>query len=85
MAPLSLGISAAMSDSDMATGPKAIKARQAKEQLKRLSRDIAEDMDGSRCDDELACMYEKPFDDLLGLVKDIGKEVMTVKSIATNN
>ena len=85
MAPLSLGISAAMSDSDMATGPKAIKARQAKEQLKRLSREIAEDMDGSRCDDELACMYEKPFDDLLDLVKDIGKEVMTVKSIATNN
>ena len=85
MAPLSLGISAAMGDSDTATGPKAIKARQAKEQLKRLSHEIAEDMDGSRCDDELACMYEKPFDDLLDLVKEIGKEVMTVKSIATNS
>lgn len=83
MAPLSLGINAAMGDSDVVSGPKAIKARQAKEQLKRLSYEISEAMDGSRCDDELACMYEKPFDELLELVKEIGKEVVTIKSIAT--
>ena len=85
MAPLSLGISAAMGDPDVVSGPKAIKARQAKERLKRLSYEIAETMDGSKCDDELACMYEKPFDELLDLVKKIGKEVVTIKSIATDN
>ena len=83
MAPLSLGASAAMGDPDLISGPKAIKARQAKEHLKRLSREIAEAMDGSRCDDELACMYEKPFDELLELVKEIGKEIVTVKSVAS--
>jgi len=81
MATLSLGTSAAMGDTEISTGPKAIKERAAKEQLKRISREIAEAMDGSKCDDELACMYEKPIDELLQLVKEIGKEVMTVKSI----
>ena len=84
MAPLSLGVSAAMGDPDTVSGPKAIKARQAKERLKRLSYEISEAMDGGRCDDELACMYEKPFDELLDLVKEIGRGVVTIKSIATD-
>ena len=39
---------------------------------------VAQMMDGSRCDDELACRFEKPYKKLVELVETYGKaEVVT--------
>ena len=39
----------------------------------RLSRKVASLMDGTRCDDELVCKFEKPFQQLVGLVENYGR------------
>lgn len=60
-------------------------ARRAKRQRKILARKIAASMDGTRCDDELCCMYQKPFDELVGLAEAAGKAVIIVDSTAHEN
>jgi hypothetical protein len=48
-----------------------------------ISRSVAELMDGTRCDDELVCMFEKPFDQLVKLVEKFGnKKVVSVYATA---
>jgi hypothetical protein len=48
-----------------------------------ISRSAAELMDGTRCDDELVCMFEKPFDQLVKLVEKFGnKKVVSVYATA---
>ena len=39
-----------------------------------LARKIASLMDGTRCDDELVCQFEKPFQQLVDLVEKFGKQ-----------
>lgn len=44
-----------------------------------LARDVASHMDGTRCDDEFVCIYEKPYKQLVALVEKIsGKKVVSL-------
>ena len=50
-----------------------------------LARKVASLMDGTRCDDELVCQFEKPFKDLVELVEKYGKQkVVSVYATAPN-
>ena len=39
-----------------------------------LAKNIASKMDGTRCDDELVCLFEKPYNQLVDLVEKVGKK-----------
>ena len=50
-------------------------------QLKRrLANCVAESMDGSRCDDELCCMYGISLKDLMELINTVHKGAIMVKA-----
>lgn len=54
------------------------------EKLKRLARKVASSMDGTRCDDELSCKYQRPLPELIELVETVGrKAVVSVYSTAS--
>ena len=42
---------------------------------------IAMMMDGSKCDDELVCEFERPLDELFELVEATGKRVLLIYSL----
>ena len=44
------------------------------EKLYTLAKNVAAKMDGTICDDELVCLYEKPYNQLVGLVERFGKK-----------
>jgi hypothetical protein len=39
-------------------------------------------MDGSKCDDELVCEFERPLDELFELVEAAGKRVVSIYALA---
>jgi hypothetical protein len=50
---------------------------------KELSRRVASSMDGTRCDDELVCQFEKPFTTLVDLVEKYGgQKIVSVYATA---
>jgi hypothetical protein len=50
---------------------------------KELSRQVASFMDGTRCDDELVCQFEKPFTTLVDLVEKYGgRKIVSVYATA---
>jgi len=83
-APLSLGASAVAGEQqDGMNGQKLADDRKATidNQLKRLANCVAESMDGTRCDDELCCMYpQKSLKDLLELISTVHKGARIIKA-----
>jgi hypothetical protein len=47
-----------------------------------LASRIATMMDGSKCDDELVCEFERPLDELFELVEATGKRVVSIYALA---
>jgi len=67
--------------------PPPVAAKQQQEQhtrredLHNFARAVAESMDGTKCDDELSCMYQMSLPELIEVVQKIGKKsVMAISS-----
>jgi hypothetical protein len=60
-----------------------LKSELTEEKSYRLARSVSSLMDGTRCDDELVCMFEKPFHELVEIVEKFGgKKIVSVFATA---